>query len=568
MATTKSNNLGGAVTICPICNLTTATHQPERVGSCFIGKDLMSCTTGGSGRGISPEDAAPQGWSYIGKDSLGEHNYQREGRHDATQKTLADSDQFVSDKEEQAQSTTHLINEFAQYNKQRLNLREVYLEPLGSDLHKAAMALPIAPECVHQVFIAIAASLIGTKAKLKINDTWSEPAILWTGFVSPPGTRKSPCMNVSRRPLVDLQQEAIGVYREQEADYQKKVRNWEGMSKAEKKAAALFEVPLKPHPRNYYLEDTTIEATVEAHCQPESITGFALTFDELSELFSGMDQYKGGKGSDRQKILRLWGGGDLKVNRKGVEPLFIPSSAVSITGGIQPGVLEQLMGNGEDEDGMWGRFLWSAAPPLGAEHRQASLGIDPSLKALYKELDELKPQSYTFHPDAEKLFFKVELALEAMMKDSPVVICQVLSKLVGYTGRLALVLHCIDLASGLVTGLSTQIPIATLQRAVTLVDYYYRQVRVLYGKTAASELPAELMRLVAWSQSLDGKHITTRDVVTRRWAKTSKDAHDLFEQLVTLGVGELSNSQRGAWQWRFTESAEACCTLLHYLSQS
>ena len=565
MTTTKSNNLGGAITICPICNLTTATHQPERVGSCFVGKDLISCMTGGSG---SPEDAAPQGWTFIGRDALGEFNYERDGRHDATQKILADSSDFVADQQEQLASTTDLINEFAQYNKQRLNLREVYLEPLGSDLHKAAMALPIAPECVHQVFIAIAASLIGTKAKLKINDTWSEPAILWTGFVSPPGTRKSPCMNVSRRPLVDLQQEAIGVYREQEADYQKKVRNWEGMSKAEKKAAALFEVPLKPHPRNYYLEDTTIEATVEAHCQPESITGFALTFDELSELFSGMDQYKNGKGSDRQKILRLWGGGDLKVNRKSVEPLFIPSSAVSITGGIQPGVLEQLMGDGEDEDGMWGRFLWSAAPPLGAEHRQASLGIDPSLKALYKELDELKPQSYTFHPDATKLFFKVELALEAMMTGSPVVICQVLSKLVGYTGRLALVLHCIDLASGLVTGLSTQIPIATLQRAVILVDYYYRQVRVLYGKGAASELPAELMRLVAWSQSLDGKHITTRDVVTRRWAKTSKDAHDLFEQLVTLGVGELSNSQKGAWQWRFTECAEVCCTLLHYLSQS
>lgn len=554
-----------SVQICQICNLTTATKAPERVGSCFIGKDLISCMTGGSG---SPEDAAPQGWSFIGRDALGEFNYERDGRHDATQKTLADSDQFVSDKEEQAQSTTHLINEFAQYNKQRLNLREVYLEPLGSDLHKAAMALPIAPECVHQVFIAIAASLIGTKAKLKINDTWSEPAILWTGFVSPPGTRKSPCMNVSRRPLVDLQQEAIGVYREQEADYQKKVRNWEGKSKAEKKAAALFEVPLKPHPRNYYLEDTTIEATVEAHCQPESITGFALTFDELSELFNGMDQYKGGKGSDRQKILRLWGGGDLKVNRKGVEPLFVPNSAVSITGGIQPGVLEQLMGNGEDEDGMWGRFLWSAAPPLGAEHRQASLGIDPSLKALYKELDELKPQSYTFHPDAAKLFFKVELALEAMMKDSPVVICQVLSKLVGYTGRLALVLHCIDLASGLVTGLTTQIPIATLQRAVILVDYYYRQVRVLYGKTAASELPVALLRVVTLSQSLPLGYVSTRDIQRRNWVKNAKDAHEIFEELVALGVGELTTSKRGSWQWRFVESVVSVNNLTDFLTQS
>ena len=138
----------------------------------------------------------------------------------------------------------------------------------------------------------------------------------------------------------------------------------------------------------------------------------------------------------------------------------------------------------------------------------------------------------------------------------------------GYTGRLALVLHCIDLASGLVTGLTTQIPIATLQRAVILVDYYYRQVRVLYGKTAASELPPELMRLVVWSQSLDGKHTTTRDVTTKRWAKTSKEAHTIFENLVALGIGELSNSERGAWQWRFTDCAELRCTLLHRLTQS
>lgn len=552
------------ITVCPVCNLMASTSEASKVGQCFIGKDLISCVTGGGAKECSPEDAAPVGWQYIGQDALGEYNYERVNRQESFEKTKEDSTQYQLDQLEEIETTNLLINEFASYNRQRLDLSSIYPETLASKLKGAALSLPIAPECVHQVFLAIAASLIGTKAKLKISQTWSEPAILWTGFVSLPGTRKSPCMAIARKPLVKLQGEAWDEWKEEQSDYEKKVRAWENMSKAEKKAAAFWETPVKPNLRNYYVEDATVDSIVEVHCQEESKNGFAMVFDELSELFDGLDQYKGGKGNDRKKVLRFWSGGDLKVNRKSADTLLVKQSAVSVTGGIQPSVLGQLMGNGDDDDGMWGRFLWVSAPAITAESREIHESIEPFLYGIYTALDGLKVQDYTFTPEAYKLFSRVEIALERMMSKSPTAIKQVLAKLVGYAGRLALVLHCLDIALGLIPESVTIIPESTMQRVVTLLDFYHRQVKVLYSKSAKSDLPTELMRIVELSQQTG--YVTVRDIQRKGWTKTNAEAQKLLEELVSLGIGELSKTVKNSYQWRYMETIVSVETLITELA--
>ena len=93
--------------------------------------------------------------------------------------------------------------------------------------------------------------------------------------------------------------------------------------------------------------------------------GFIIVHDELTALVTSMNQYKGGKGNDRQWILQAWSGSPILLVRKGreagngLETINVPDSCISITGGIQPSEISKIIGNeaGASSDGFAQRFL-------------------------------------------------------------------------------------------------------------------------------------------------------------------------------------------------------------------
>ena len=66
--------------------------------------------------------------------------------------------------------------------------------------------------------------------------------------------------------------------------------------------------------------------------------------DELTAWVLGMNQYKGGRGADRQFYLSCWSGEPAKVNRKSDpgEPLIVPDPFLGVIGCIPPGKLADL----------------------------------------------------------------------------------------------------------------------------------------------------------------------------------------------------------------------------------
>src|SRR5262249_23478138 len=85
-----------------------------------------------------------------------------------------------------------------------------------------------------------------------------------------------------------------------------------------------------------------------------------------------------GKGSaDAAHWLSMHNGEAMIVDRKTGQPrtIYVPSAAVSVCGGIQPGILKRVMNHEHRESGLLARLLFAMPPQRGKRWTDAD--IDP-----------------------------------------------------------------------------------------------------------------------------------------------------------------------------------------------
>jgi hypothetical protein len=434
------------------------------------------------------------------------------------------------------------LEELVSQSQQRLDLRKIFHPHLGALLHEKAESLPVAAEYLMQPFLSICAGILGTKAGVQIKRGWTEPAIVWTGLVGDPGTMKSPAIAAIHRPLVEMQKRAKEDWELRYQEWQQQSLVWDGMSREERAERPEAHPGPAPQMRHYYLDQATMEALIEKHVAEPSKTGFSWVMDELASLLPGLDQYKAkGKGNSRQTLLALWTGGALKSDRVTKE-LFIPRSSVSVTGGIQQKVLKRLMEDPSDPDGLWGRFLWSSPPTVPDRWVEDECAISEMLVSLYDRLDKLPETTYALSPEAKSLYAWWVDWLAQEKETASDALKNVLSKLKGYLGRIALLLHCIDTAFDPALPFSDVIEQGTLMRAIDLCWYYLGQAKLLYADPDAAEVPQELVKIVSLAQK--NGQVSDRDIVQRKWGK-AEQARDWLRQLGRLGYRILSQGTKG-----------------------
>jgi CRISPR-associated protein Cmr3 len=124
------------------------------------------------------------------------------------------------------------------------------------------------------------------------------------------------------------------------------------------------------------------------------------------------------------------------------------------------------------------------------------------------------------------------------------------SKLEGYCGRLALILHCCRQAAGELRE-AAEIDAASVNDAAQLVRWFGREAERVYGTLAGSEADAERRRVVELIQARGGT-ITVRDLqrASRKYA-TAEAAASMLAELVKAGL--LVEEERpapgtGGWQ--------------------
>ena len=258
-------------------------------------------------------------------------------------------------------------------------------------------------EALLTILLPTSASLLHPETRVIVKEgiDFVEPLVFYSGIVSESGNRKSPTFKAITKVLRKLQEEEETRHKLAQEKYNADILAW-NRDKSEDKG----EEPEPPGPpREYFVDNITSEALNRVKTQQPN-HGLLIRKDELSGLFGSYGAYKGGRGSDKEGILSGWSGDGIKVNRASGARLSLSHDASSIAGAIQPGKLRKVMGDLEDEQGEWGRFLWYLAPlrSFKLPEDDSRFEVGDLLEGIYRKLDNLAPVQYRFTPDSQQAY--------------------------------------------------------------------------------------------------------------------------------------------------------------------
>ena len=264
-------------------------------------------------------------------------------------------------------------------------------------VEQAAEVHGVPTEFVALPLLAYAGAAIGRTACIQLKRGFRQFPTLWTVVVAPPGTGKTPAASTARAPLAALQRRASSAHDTELAQYDEDLSRWQAEDKSSRGAP-----PIQPQLEHYYSTDTTMEAV--AAMLSES-AGFSLQQDEIVTFVRSFDQYRGGKGGDRQRWLSLWSSEDLKVDRRSADTLMVTSPVVTIAGGVQPDVLGELASEAGRSDGFLERmmFAYPSTEPARWNDQEVDEALVLEMQQLFgwlrgANLDE--PRVVTLDPSA------------------------------------------------------------------------------------------------------------------------------------------------------------------------
>lgn len=380
---------------------------------------------------------------------------------------------------------------------------------------------------------------------------------------------KTPAAKVAKRPAFERQRKLGKDYAGEKEDWKREVRQWEVEKReAAKSAEPAPEEPEAPSMSRCVASDTTVEALVGI--LEDNPRGLLVHKDELAGWVRSMDQYKGGKGSDRQHWLSFWSTDEVVVDRKSRmgEPLIVAKPFVSLFGGIQPAMLGEL-GAGA-EDGLMDRFLFAYPEPrhVRFSYEEVSAESEGRYAALYEKLADLplatdehgdpNPKPLKLSPEARRLFARTvdESGAEILQPGFPSRLEGVWSKLRGHLARLSLVLAVCRYAEAS-PGVAREecVEREDVEAASALLDYFKAHARRVYAELASPDpldlLAGELCDLLEESQGgyWEGSATNLHQKLAEREGVELPGRPEDLSKLV-LRIGERSPVLEARQGWR------------------
>jgi Protein of unknown function (DUF3987) len=309
------------------------------------------------------------------------------------------------------------------------------------------------------------------------------------------------------------------------------------------------------------VDDTTIEAL--AGIFESNPRGVLVARDELAGWVRAMDQYKSGKGADRQNWLSLWSNAPISVDRKSSsEPVIVESPWVSVTGSIQPEILPDLADG--REDGLLDRFVFAYPDPyyVPLSAKEISATAENELRELYESLASLRmpesngepfPGTVPLAPGSWEAFKSLADALTAEMYELgfPLRLAGAWRKLEGYLARLALIL-CVARVAG--SDAREQIEPQDIRDAGRLVDYFKVHARRVHmglrGQNPRDQLASELREFLReHGGEWEGEPNMLHEELLKRDSEAMPNRPDELSKMV-LDIGNHSASLEVGRAWR------------------
>jgi hypothetical protein len=219
--------------------------------------------------------------------------------------------------------------------------------------------------------VIMVGSFLGSRLRVKPlkHSDWFVVPNLYGGCVGLPSTKKTPALDETRKPILELQAAARKKYDDEKADYDIKARFFEKESAALLRTSEKFDdyktslskldKPEEPILRRFETNDITTPKL--AQFLSENPIGILQSRDELTGWLKSLEaDYDL---NARSFILELWKGAiSYTQARVGSGEIQIPSGTLSIIGGIQPSKLQRYISEAysfDNSDGLPQRFLFA-----------------------------------------------------------------------------------------------------------------------------------------------------------------------------------------------------------------
>lgn len=371
---------------------------------------------------------------------------------------------------------------------------DVLPKPLQRFAEEAAASIPCPPDYAAVPMLALAGAAIGASRALEIKHGRTERACLYAAIVGTPSCGKTPCLGFAASPFHEAQALLYEKYLRERQEFE-----------------ADEEGTCKPTERALYVDDITTEKLVVV--LQENSRGVAVIRDELTGWVRSMDQYRGGKGADRQFWLSAWSGSAVSVHRKNQDagPVRVAHPFISVIGGLPPDLLTTMRGERVVADGFLDRILFSYPQEYPAEGETWACIPEHCEQQWGKCLMQLwamemvvnsqsgpRPHFVRLAECGRKAWerFTNRLATLRNSESTPACIKSALGKMNSYGARLALIVHYLRLVTGEVEG--EDVNGDSMDRAAQLVGYFQGHLRRVHAAMDADPHVADARKLLRW----------------------------------------------------------------------
>ncbi|WP_414585331.1 DUF3987 domain-containing protein [Scytonema sp. PCC 10023] len=428
---------------------------------------------------------------------------------------------------------------------QQLDLTRLLEPQFARRLIDTANAMPTAPEFLFTTLLATAASVVGSAARVivKPSGKYTQPLVMWTSIVAESGSVKTPAQRVIIDPLVQLEAEAYDRYQIEAAEYNKLQTRRKGKKQDEDSQE---EPPTSPVRQRYLTKDSTLETLQRIHS--ENPRGLLYYRDELAGLFKARNQYRGGLGADEEQELDQFNGSAIIYDRS-EKSVCLPKSAISRTGSIQWEVLAAMMGDHNDYNGNFARWLFCAAKSpkrylrLVGENTAPDTGISEALRQLYIKLASVPEQDYFLDTEAAVFFEAWQHSLvDAQAGEESYGLRVVYAKIEAYTARLALWLHIVNTVLRGETP-SQVISGDTMEKAIELAAYFLWQHKLIHAQNSPeSGLMSWGLKIQKVAERLGGATASMLKSGIRAFRKKPTfEIRRLMEMMAAAGWGRIED---------------------------
>lgn len=432
---------------------------------------------------------------------------------------------------------------------------------LRNFVKEGARAIGCPPDLIAVPLMVFAGTAIGASRVVQIKEGWTESPRVYAALVARAGEKKSPAFKLAMRPFVAHQNKLQAEFKEQERLWRKQKTQYELELQEWKRSARrgdmdAFDMP-EPPPPPVLSQIFTTDATIEALSAllEQNPRGLVLSRDELAGWTKSFNQYRSGRGADKEYWLSFWNGSDVVINQKGSEqPLILSNPFVSVVGCLPPSVLSEITKGGKD--GLLDRVLFSYPNPVPLRWTEDEMSeltvleVEKVFDGLFGlDLDasgSAKVIEFTFKARELWVDWVTRHYGEQNAPGSPEILRGPWAKLEAYCARFALILQLVRFVTGETT--TEKIDEVSVSGSIALIEYFKSHTKRVYMYLRSTSEEKLIVDVLAYLAKI-GEKISARDLQRKRFPgiERAAQAKAFLSMLADQGYGSIEVTEKNSF---------------------